>query len=57
MNDDLESREPSVEDLVRLCEHLNSEGARYLVIGRFAMRAAGYDRHTLTWRCPAGFMT
>ena len=47
MNDDLESREPSVEDLVRLCEHLNSEGARYLVIGGFAMRAAGYDRHTM----------
>ena len=47
MIDELESREPSVEDLVRLCEHLNSEGARYLVIGGFAMRAAGYDRRTM----------
>lgn len=40
----LESREPSLEDLVELCRHLNQAGARYLIIGGFAMRAAGYDR-------------
>jgi hypothetical protein len=43
----LESREPSVEDLVGLCVELNAEGARYLVIGGFAIRAAGYDRRTM----------
>ena len=43
----LESREPTVEDLVRLCAQLNSAGARYMVIGGFAMRAAGYDRRTM----------
>ena len=43
----LESREPSVEDLVDLCRDLNGLGARYLVIGGFALRAAGYDRHTM----------
>jgi len=40
----LESREPALEDLVELCRHLNQAGARYLIIGGFAMRAAGYDR-------------
>lgn len=45
--DDLESREPSVEDLVKLCRDLNELGAKYLVIGGFAMRAAGYDRRTM----------
>lgn len=44
---DLESREPSVEDLAELCRHLNEAGARYVVIGGFAMRAAGYDRRTM----------
>lgn len=43
----LESREPSVEDLVDLCRHLNAAGARYLVVGGFAVRAAGYDRRTM----------
>jgi hypothetical protein len=47
MSETLESREPSVEDLVELCRHLNDVGARYIVIGGFAMRAAGYDRHTM----------
>lgn len=47
MADPLESREPSVEDLVELCRHLNALGARYMVIGGFAMRAAGYDRRTM----------
>lgn len=43
----LESREPSVEDLVALCGELNSRGARYLVVGGFAMRGAGYLRSTM----------
>jgi hypothetical protein len=45
--DSLESREPSVEDLVELCRHLNELGAQYLVIGGFALRAAGLDRRTM----------
>ena len=40
---DLESREPSLEDLVELCTYLNEQGARYVVVGGFAIRAAGYD--------------
>lgn len=43
----LEAREPSIEDLVSLCRDLNAEGAKYLVVGGFAIRAAGYDRRTL----------
>lgn len=43
----LESREPSVEDLVALCGELNSRGARYLVVGGFAIRGAGYLRSTM----------
>ncbi len=43
----LESREPSLEDVVALCDHLNEQQARYIVIGGFAMRAAGYDRRTM----------
>jgi hypothetical protein len=43
---DLVSREPSVEDLVELCRALNALGARYVVIGGFAMRAAGLLRAT-----------
>jgi hypothetical protein len=31
---------------VALCRELNSRGARYLVCGGFAIRAAGYGRHT-----------
>ena len=47
MTEELESREPSVEDLVDLCRHLNAAGARYVVVGGFAVRAAGYDRRTM----------
>jgi hypothetical protein len=47
MTEELESREPSVEDLVDLCRHLNAASARYLVVGGFAVRAAGYDRRTM----------
>lgn len=44
---ELESREPSVEDLAELCRNLNVTGARYLVIGGFAIRGAGYARATM----------
>jgi hypothetical protein len=43
----LESREPTVEDLRDLCRELNLRGAKYLVIGGFAMRAANYNRTTM----------
>jgi hypothetical protein len=41
------SRPPSVEDLVHLCAELNAKGARYLVVGGFAIRGAGYIRETM----------
>jgi diphthamide synthase (EF-2-diphthine--ammonia ligase) len=40
------SRPPSVEDLVELCRELNERGVRYLVVGGFAIRNAGYPRET-----------
>ena len=45
--DKLESREPTVEDLRNLCRELNQRGAKYVVIGGFAMRAANYMRQTM----------
>ena len=44
---ELISRGPSVEDLVDLCRHLNATDTRYLVIGGFAIRAAGFGRETM----------
>ena len=44
---DLESREPTVEDLRDLCRELNQRGAKYVVIGGFAIRAANYNRRTM----------
>jgi nucleotidyltransferase DUF2204 len=44
---DLASREPTVEDLRNLCRELNLRGAHYVVIGGFAIRAAGYIRGTM----------
>lgn len=43
----LESREPTLADVVELCRQLNQRGAKYIVIGGFAMRAAGFDRRTM----------
>jgi hypothetical protein len=43
----LVSREPSVEDLVALCRALNEAGVAYVVVGGFAVRAAGYERRTM----------
>jgi hypothetical protein len=45
--DALESREPTVEDLRNLCRELNQRGAKYVVVGGFAMRAANYIRLTM----------
>lgn len=45
--EELVPRYPSVEDLVGLCRALNREEARYLVVGGFAMRGAGYNRQTI----------
>ncbi len=46
-SDSAESREPTVADLRDLCRNLNRNGARYVVIGGFAMAAAGYNRRTM----------
>ncbi len=43
----LQCREPTLEDLVALCGWLNAEQARYVVVGGFAIRAAGYNRRTM----------
>lgn len=43
----LEPREPTVEDLVELCRELNQREARYVVVGGFALLAAGYNRRTM----------
>ena len=42
-----ECREPTLEDLVKLCGALNAAGARYVVVGGFAIRAAGFVRRTM----------
>lgn len=42
-----ECREPTLEDLAKLCRALNEAGARYLVVGGFAIRAAGFIRNTM----------
>ena len=44
---ELESREPTVEDLRNLCRELNQRGAKYVVVGGFAIRAANYNRRTM----------
>ena len=43
---DLEPRPPVQADLVALCRALNERGARYVVIGGFAIIAAGAARFT-----------
>jgi hypothetical protein len=42
-----ECREPTLEDLVNLCRALNENRAEYLIVGGFAIRAAGYIRNTM----------
>ena len=46
-SEELEAREPTVEDLRDLCRELNGRGAKYVVIGGFAIRAANYNRRTM----------
>lgn len=41
------SRAPTEEDFVKLCARLNELGARYIVIGGFAIITAGYPRSTM----------
>ncbi len=45
-SDERESRQPTVEDLMELCRELNRLGAKYLIVGGFAIRGAGYIRET-----------
>ena len=40
------SRQPRPEDLVKICAALNAEGARYILIGGFAVIARGLERPT-----------
>ena len=44
---ELEPREPTAEDLRDLCRELNRRGAKYVVVGGFAIRAANYNRRTM----------
>jgi hypothetical protein len=46
-SNELEPREPTVEDLRDLCRELNLRGAKYVVVGGFAIRAANYIRRTM----------
>lgn len=46
-SEELEAREPTVEDLRSLCRELNERGAKYVVVGGFAIRAANYNRTTM----------
>jgi len=45
-NDDRYARAPEPADVVRVCRALNEAGARYLVIGGFALVAHGGGRFT-----------
>jgi len=42
----LESREPSLEDLVELCHHLNDQGAEYLRVAESGSRHYAAHRST-----------
>ena len=46
-SNELAPREPTVEDLRDLCRELNLRGAKYVVVGGFAMRATNYNRRTM----------
>jgi hypothetical protein len=43
---ELTSRVPLEDDLVALCRELNQRGAKYVVVGGFAIMQAGYPRTT-----------
>ncbi len=40
------SREPTLDDIVQLCRHLNEAGAKYVIIGGFAVILNGFIRTT-----------
>lgn len=42
----LESRPPTLDDLIELCRRLNEEGAEYVVIGGMAILQLGFVRAT-----------
>jgi hypothetical protein len=42
----LESRIPLPDDLVKICRELNARGARYMVVGGFAVIQHGFLRNT-----------
>jgi hypothetical protein len=42
----LECRPPVEGDIVALCRELNQRGAKYVVVGGFAINAAGFPRFT-----------
>lgn len=46
-DEELISRAPTQEDFVRLCARLNELGARYIVVGGFAIITSGYPRSTM----------
>jgi len=39
-------RPPTIDDLVNVCKKLNEEGARYIIIGGFAVNYYGFPRAT-----------
>ena len=41
-----DSRPPTLDDLLLLCRSLNEAGARYLVVGGFAVMQHGFTRAT-----------
>lgn len=41
-----ESRPPTIDDLVSICKKLNEAGARYILIGGFAVNYYGFPRAT-----------
>jgi hypothetical protein len=41
------SRAPTPQDLADLCRTLNESGTKYIVVGGFAIRGAGYGRETM----------
>lgn len=43
---ELISRAPTEDDLVAMCRLLNESGARYMIVGGFAIMYAGYGRTT-----------
>lgn len=46
IREELTSRPPDEQDLLSLCKALNDRGAKYLVVGGFAVMLSGYLRTT-----------